>query len=53
MGPVGAVNSTSSLSEVKVRVHKGIGVDEPGIDVVNRVIHVDVGAIDNPGKSVV
>jgi hypothetical protein len=53
VGPVGATDSAFSLSEVEVRVHKGIGVDEPSIDVVNRVVHMDVGATDDPGKSVV
>lgn len=51
--PVGAIDSTFSLSEVEIGVHEGIGVDEPCIDVVNRVVHIDVGAIDDPGKSVV
>jgi hypothetical protein len=53
VGPVGATDSTFSLSEVEIRVHEGIGVDEPSIDVVNRVVHMDVGATDDPGKSVV
>ena len=53
MRPVFAANSTYALSEVEIRVHVGIGVDEPSIDVMNRVVLIDVGAIENPGKSVV
>lgn len=53
MRPVCATNSAYALSEVEIRVHVGIGVDEPSIDIMNRVVHVDVGAIKDPGKSVV
>ena len=53
MGTVGATDSTYTLSEVQVRLHEGIRIDEPGIDVVSCVIHIDIGAIDNPGKGVV
>jgi len=51
--PVVATDSANALSEVEVGVHKGIGADEPGVDVVNCVVHIDVGPIDNPGKSIV
>ena len=53
MRPVVATDSPQALSEVEIRVHKGIGADEPGVDVVNCVVHIDVGPVDDPGKSVV
>ena len=34
-------------------MHISIGVNEPSIDEVDRVLHISVGAVDNPGKSVV
>lgn len=53
MRSVVATGSALALSEVEVGVHKGIWVDEPGIDIVDRVVHIDLGAVDNPGKGVV
>ena len=53
MGPICTVDPALALSEVEVRAHEGIRVDEPGVDVVNRVVHIDFGTVDNPGKSVV
>ena len=53
MRPVGATDSAFPLSEVEIRLHEGIRVDEPSIDVVDGVVHIDVGVTDDPGKRVV
>ena len=53
MRPVVAIDPAFPLSEVKIGVHEGIGVDEPSIDVVNGVVHVIVKATEDPSKGVV
>lgn len=53
MSAVVTANSASTLSEVEVGIHVGSRVDEPSVDVVNRVLHIGIGVLDNPGKRIV
>lgn len=53
MCTVATADSTFSLGEVEMWMHVGVGVNEPGIDVMDRILHIDIGAAYDPGKSVV